>query len=207
MDENINELFDIKKNENKITENKEIELTFDIKTNRRTLINPDIFYQNIINDLLNDFKDYNFKINFCGCFSNKCYNIDKNNNEEYLKQLELINKIISKISSNRIKFKILIGDNIIEIFNEIINSNLCCLIMGTSPSNLLNWIFRKKCIGIGPIEAYGWIFAQYEVIKNYNCIYSPIEYITKSINGLQGEFELDYSLFYDFFKKELIKTF
>jgi hypothetical protein len=207
IDENIDELFNIKKNENKEIKNKEIELTFDIKTNRRVLINSNIFYENIINDLLNDFKDYNFKINFCGCFSNKCYNIDKNSNEEYLNQIKLINEIISKISNSRVIFKILIGENIIEIFNEIINTNLCLLNMGTSPSNLLNWIFRNKCISIGTRESYNWTEIQYITLKNFDCIYSPIEYIKSSINGLQGEFELEYSLFYDFFKKELIKTF
>jgi len=203
IEENINEFFNIKKD---IKENI-IELTFDIKTNRILIINCDIFNQNIINDLLNDFKDYNFKINFCGCFSNKCYNINKKNNQEYLQQINIVNKIISKISSNRIIFKILIGENIIDIFNEIINSNLCCLTMGTSPSNLLNWIFRNKCICIGTIESYQWTDIQFKVLKNYNAILSPIEYIETSINGLQGEFQIKYPLFYDFFKKELINTF
>lgn len=200
---NIKNIFNINDTEkNKST----IEITIDIRTNRRILINQEIFYKNLINELINDFKDYNLKINFCGRFENNCFKINKNNDYEYIEQINIINKIINNINkNNKIIIKNLIGFDIIDIFNEIFNSNICIFTAGTCSSNLLNWIFNKKVITIGPLEIYNWKYAQYNVLQNYELSFIPPECITES-SGLQGTFNMDFNKSYQFIKDEIIKT-
>jgi hypothetical protein len=69
-------------------------------------------------------------------------------------------------------------------------------------SNLINWSYNVKTIVFGPIEAYDWTFQQYDVLKNYNAIICPKEYILTN-NGLQEPFDINFDLYYDFFKNEL----
>lgn len=46
---------------------------------------------------------------------------------------------------------------------------------------------------------------QYNILQNYDVILTPIEYITFS-NGLCSWFDVDFDLYYDFFKQELNKV-
>lgn len=66
----------------------------------------------------------------------------------------------------------------------------------------MNWIYSSKCICFCPKEAYQWTDIQYNVLKNFNVIMCPIEYITVS-NGLQNPFDVDFKLYYIFFKNKL----
>lgn len=202
-----NLLFDfLEFNNSTINVTKTIELIFEFRTLRRCLISQDTFYNFIINKLLLDDNliNYNFVINLCGIFSTNCFKCDENN-KDYIEQTKIVNNIINKNKNNRIIFNNLIGKDFHYISNCVKNSNMSILQMGTSISNLLNWTLRIKCIAIGPIEAYNWTTIQFTVLKNFECIYLPIEYITES-NGLQGNFNINYDLFYSFYINELLKT-
>jgi hypothetical protein len=93
-----------------------------------------------------------------------------------------------------------------ELFALLINNKKCSIApVGTSITNLCNWMYNIKFITFGPKEFYGWApIIQHIVLKNYNCMYLPIEYITES-NGLSNNFNIDYIKTYNFFKSELIK--
>jgi hypothetical protein len=199
----IKNIFNINNNEK---DKSTIEITIDIRTNRRILINQHIFYKNLINELINDFKDYNIKINFCGRFENNYLKIKKNNDPEYIEQINIVYYIIKNINKNdKIIIKNLIGFDIIDIFNEIFNSNICIFTAGTCSSNLLNWSFGKKVITIGPSEIFDWEYMQYDVLQNYELSFIPKDYIIES-NGLQGTFNIDFNKSYQFIKNEIIKT-
>lgn len=184
-----------------------IELCFDLRTLRRCLTNQDLFYTFIIECLLNDtdFTNYTFIINICGLFSTNCSReIYGENEKETSDQNILFNKISSCTTNNRIIFNNLISKNVNELIGILINNKFSITTIGTSISNLCNWIYNIKCITFGPIESYGWKTIHHTVLKNHNFIYLPIEYITES-NGLQNNFNIDYIKTYNFFKSELIK--
>jgi hypothetical protein len=67
----------------------------------------------------------------------------------------------------------------------------------------MNWIYRTKFIVFGPIEAYNWTEIQFVVLQNYDCIYVPKNCIKISA-GLQNPFDIDFDLYYEAFKKEII---
>ena len=182
-----------------------IELCFDLRTLRRCLINQDLFYKFIIEQLLNDidFASYTFIINICGLFSTNCFKIDENN-KEFIDQNILFDNISSSTVNNRIAFNNLIGKDMNELIAVLIHNKISLTTVGTSMPNICNWAYNIKCITFGPKESYQWQCIHYTVLKNYNYIYLPIEYITES-NGLQNNFNVDYIKTYDFFKKELIK--
>ena len=189
-----------------------IEITFEIRTNRRILKNHDKFIKFIIFKLLDDeiFLNHKFKINFCGRFFTNCnpFCID---DIEYQQQNNLVNDIINDIKNDikmtknyeRINFNNFIGYDIFDIFTKIINTHISIAIAGTSISNLMNWIFKINILVIGPLESYRWQDIQFNILKNYNCNFIPKEFIMES-NGLQGDFDIDYNLFYPYFKDKLL---
>ena len=94
-----------------------IEITFDIKTNRRILYNIIDFYVYIINNLINDFPNYIIKIFFTGLVhnTNKIFLNEQNN---------IANNIINSFNNNNLIFINLIGQSFHNILNNIINNNL-----------------------------------------------------------------------------------
>ena len=89
-----------------------------------------------------------------------------------------------------------------SIKNNTIKSKLFLATCGTCSSNLLNWIYNVKTLTMGPVEAYDWLEIQYEVLKNYDAVCLPKEY-TLTNNGLQEPFNIDFDLYYEFFKNKL----
>lgn len=179
-----------------------LEISIDIRTNRRQLIDQDIFYTKLIKQIINDYQLYQIKINFLGCFQTNC-NIIENNYTEFIEQNEIVNKIIQNFDgNNNIIFNNYIGENFSTIKDKVIKSKIFISSAGTSISNLLNWIYNTKHIYFGPIESYNWLFQQYNILQNYDLIQVPKEYI-KTKNGIQGPFDIDFDLFYAFFKKQL----
>jgi hypothetical protein len=197
--------FYIDKNVKNLIDNNILEISIDIRTYRRYLINQDIFYTKLIQNLLEDYKEYNLKINFLGCFQTNTNTIDKTTHEEYIEQTKIVNNIIENFNENKnLIFKNLIGEYFFTIKNETIKSKLFIATFGTSVSNLINWIYNKKIVVFGPVEAYEWSNIQFKTLQNYNAIFSPKEY-TLTNNGLQEPFDIDFDLYYDFLKNELIK--
>jgi len=188
---------------NDIINNNVLEISIDIRTFRRYLINQDIFYTNLIKKMLEDYKNYTIKINFLGHFQTNTNIIDINTNEECIAQNKIACSIIQNFKEcTNIIFTNCIGDHFLSIKNNTIKSKLFLATFGTSASNLLNWIYNVKILAIGPVEAYGWDLIQYDILKNYDGIYSPKEY-TLTNNGLQGPFDIDFDLYYEFFKNKL----
>jgi hypothetical protein len=182
-----------------------IEISIDIRTNRRYLINQEIFYTKLIQNLLDDYKEKRLNINFLGCFQTNCYIIDNNTDEEFIKQNKMVSNIVENFNKNKtIKFNNLIGQHFVHIRNQTVKSKLFIASSGTSVSNLMNWIYNIKVIGFGPKEAYNWKEIQYNILKNYDVVMCPIEYITTN-NGLQDPFDINFDLYYHFFKNELCK--
>lgn len=188
-----------------------LEITIDIRTYRRYLIDQDIFYTKLIKKILHDYKKYTIKINLIGCFQThsntiKINTIDSDTKSEYDKQIIIVNKIINNfktnIKNNKIIFKNLIGDYFYSIKSKVINSKIFIAVLGTTMSNLINWIYNTKYIGFGPSSTYNWSAAQYNVLKNYDGIYSPIEFITAG-EDIQSPFNINFDLYYDFFKIKL----
>jgi len=181
-----------------------LELSFEIRSNRRVLKNSDFFYINLIEKLLNDYKNYKLKINIVGCFETTVHIIDVNTNEEYIEQNVIANNIIQHFYHNKnIIFENLVGKKFLDIKNDIINSKLSIQIAGTGVVNLMTWIFNTKAILIGTKESFGWLSISHTLLDKYNIIPCPIECITLSDGRLQGIFDLDYKLFYNFFKNTL----
>ena len=188
-----------------IDDNNILEISIDIRKYRRYLINQDIFYINLIKNLLNDYENYVIKINFLGCFQTNINIIDINTNVEYIEQNNIVSNIIQNFYDHKnIIFKNFLGHDFFYIVNNTIKSKIFITTFGTSMSNLMNWIYNIKIIVFGPIEAYGWTFQQYDVLKNYNAIICPKEYILTN-NGLQEPFDVNFNLYYNFFKNELNK--
>ena len=187
---------------NIINENNIIELTFELRSSR-CLLNQEEFYIFIITKLLNDdkFINYNFKINFCGRFSTNSLNLDKLNDIEYIDHINKFNNIINNIKSIRIIFINYIGENILTIIQNIYKTNMCILQMGTSVSNIMNWIYRTKCIVLCPSSFYRYQTIQYDVLKNFEAIWVPKEY-----NTYEGDnkFNVDYDLFYNLLSCNLV---
>jgi hypothetical protein len=206
IDKNVKNLIDNTINdETNLIDNNILEISIDIRTYRRYLINQDIFYTKLIQKLADQYKEYKLKINFLGCFQTNTNTIDKTTHEEYIEQTKIVNNIIEKFNDNKnLIFKNLIGEYFFDIKNHTFKSKLFINILGTSSSNIINWIYNTKVISSGPVEAYGWSDLLYNVLQNYNVILSPKEY-TLTNNGLQEPFDLDFDLFYSFFIKELNK--
>jgi hypothetical protein len=197
IDENIKKLI------NYIDDENILEISIDIRTFRRHLINQDIFYTKLIQNLLDHYNEYKIKINFLGCFQTHSNMIDKKNNSEFIEQNKIVNTIIQNFYENsNIVCKNFIGESFNIIKNEVIKSKLFISTAGTSISNLLNWIYNTKQIYFGPIESYNWLFIQFNILKNNDLIVVPKEYIITD-NGLQEPFDIDFPLFYDFLKKQL----
>ncbi len=200
INNNVKKMFTIEQRRSNNTN--VIELCFDLRTFRRCLINQDLFYKFIIEHLLNDpdFTNYTFIINIYGVFSTQ---IDENH-KEIIDQNNLFNNISNYSTNNRITFNNLIGKPVNELIATFIHNKISLTTIGTSISNICNWIYNVKCITFGPKESYVWKNIHHTILKKYNFIYLPIEYITES-NGLQNNFNIDYIKTYNFFKSELLK--
>jgi hypothetical protein len=185
IDKEVRHIIDFNMNDHEIYEEQKniLEISIDIRTNRRYLMNQVFFYTKIIKNIVHDYENYTIKINFLGCFETKNYIIN-DKNEEYIEQNEIVNNIINHFKKDKnIYFKNFIGKNILYTKNNVINSKLFIHSFGTSVSNLLNWIYNIKTICFGPFEAYDWTTIQYTVLQNYNTIIIPKEYILTN-NGL-----------------------
>ena len=188
---------------NDIINNNVLEISIDIRTFRRYLINQDTFYTNLIKKMLEDYKNHTIKINFLGYFQTNTNIININTNEECIAQNKIVCSIIQNFNEYKnIIFNNFIGDHFSSIKNNTIKSKLFLATCGTCSSNLLNWIYNVKTLTIGPVEAYDWIVIQYDVLKNYDATCSPKEY-TLTNNGLQEPFNIDFDLYYEFFKNKL----
>ncbi len=174
-------------------------ITISLKTMRRQLMNPFLFYIGVLNNLLNTFTYMNFKVYIIGSFKT---NIIGYNENEIRKQNIIANNIINSIKSGRMEIVNMIGENIYDIFNHIYYSNIIISTIGTSVPNLLNWFYNKKIIILGPPESYGWLDANINVIKNTSAIMPPKDYIVES-NGLQGEFKININKFNQFINMHL----
>ena len=153
--------------------------------------------------MLEDYKNHTIKINFLGYFQTNTNIININTNEECIAQNKIVCSIIQNFNEYKnIIFNNLIGDHFSSIKNNTIKSKLFLATFGTCSSNLMNWIYNVKILVFGPIEGYNWSDIQYDVLKNYDIIYSPKE-CTLTNNGLQGPFNIDFDLYYEFFKNKL----
>ena len=206
IDKNVKNLLDNTINDNcTINDDKEniLEISIDIRTYRRYLINQDIFYTKLIQKLADQYKEYNLKINFLGCFQTNTNTIDKTTHEEYIEQTKIVNNIIQNFKKNKnLTFKNLLGEYFLNIKNKTIKSKIFIATFGTSVSNLMNWIYNTKIIVFGPIESYKWSSIQFDTLQNYNGIFSPKEY-TLTNNGLQEPFDIDFELYYEFLKNKI----
>jgi hypothetical protein len=209
-DDNINSTTNDDDNINSTTNDHDniLEISIDIRTYRRQLINQDIFYTKLIKKIIDDYNKYIIKINFIGVFQTNCNSIeiiipDCNTKKEYIEQKKIVENIIQNFNENKnIIFKNLIGEHFFNIKNETINSKLFIGVFGTCSSNLLAWIYDVKQIIFGPREAYMWKHISHDTLQKYNIIMSPKEYILTD-NGIQEPFDIDFDLFYSFFVKEL----
>ena len=178
-----------------------LELSINLRTHNRYLMNQDIFYTNLIKKINEDYQNYIIKINFLGYF--KTHINQDNNNIEKTKQNAIVESIIEKFNENKnIIFNNFIDTDFFDIVKKTINSKIFIGSHGTTTSNLMNWIYRSKFIVFGPIEAYNWAEIQFNVLQNYDCLYVPKEYIKLS-TGLNNPFDVDFDLYYEFLKKEI----
>jgi hypothetical protein len=186
-----------------------IEICIGLRTNRRVLINQNIFYTIFIENIIKYYSNYKIKIYFTGIFATHSKPVINNDNIELINGNIIFNKILENIKNRNLlneKLEIinLIGNSFENIKDIVQNVVIMIATMGTSIPNLLNWIYNKKCIVFGPKECYEWSCIQYGVLQNYNCIYAPVEYVTIS-NGKQEMFDINVNLFTDFFVAELNK--
>jgi hypothetical protein len=174
-----------------------ITFVLDIRTNSRILIFIENFYVFLIQHIYGIYSiKYKIKIIFTGRFLTKLNNIDLNNDIDYKKQINIVNDIITRLDNNDILFENLIGKDFFYIIQKTINSNIFIATGGTSYVNLINWIYNKKCIFFFNTNLYKlYTNIQFEVIKNNNAFFTPIECI-KNINA---DFQIDYILFLDYF--------
>jgi len=203
IDKNVKNLLEYNNiiNDDIINDDNILEFSIDIRTFRRNLINQDIFYTKLINRMLDDYKNYIIKINFLGYFQMNNSIIDTNTNVECIEQNKIVNNIIQNFTENKnIIFKNFIGQSFFSIKNNVIKSKIFIHSFGTSSSNLMNWIYNVKIIVFGPIEAYNWTNI-FDLLKN-DYILCPKEYILTN-NGLQNPFDVDFDLYYIFFKNKL----
>lgn len=120
--------------------NKLIEITFDIRVNRRIIYNLKDLYKYIINALIQDFPEYVIKINFTGNISLK------NNYGDRCRQNEIANDIINSFNyenNSNIFFVNTIGTPFCNLLNNIIKSDLFIGVGGASGLILINWFFKK----------------------------------------------------------------
>jgi hypothetical protein len=180
LDKNIPELF------NKIIEfdyiQKDLnalEIALDIRTCSRKLLNIFPLYVNIINAIYNRYNyKYKIKIYFLGRFSTHVNNINKNTDVEFIEQNTLVSNIIQQVNNDNIIFENLIGEYFSLSFKKVMNIDLNICIEGTSISNLMNWIYKKKTIGLSHTYYYKLVQdIQYNCLKNFNMILPPINYI------------------------------
>ena len=207
IDKNVKNMFEpiIQKNNNK--KNNILELSIDLRVHNRYLINQDIFYTKLLKKILNNFSNYKIKINLLGCFQTIMYNINKNKNQEYIKQNIIANKIIKNFKKkSNIKFLNLIGESFFNIKKNTIKSKLFIACFGTTFSNLNNWIYNSKIMVFGPKKAYDWTPIQFDVLKNFNAIIFPKKYII-SKKDIHGLFNVKFDLFYKFFRSKFINIF
>ena len=78
---------------------------------------------------------------------------------------------------------------------------MCILQMGTSVSNIMNWIYRTKSIVLCPSSFYRYQTIQYDVLKNFEVIWVPKEYNTYEDDN---KFNVDYDLFYNLLSCNLV---
>ena len=194
----ITKLFNIpKRDKNK----NEIVLTIDIRSYRRVLDNQCEWYSYLINRVHKTFPDKKIKLNFCGNFvslhKGAIPNMEEIGQQEAVRE-DIINNVHRDIEMNN-----LIGSNILECFEEACNSDLCLATLGTSISNLSNWIFRNKVIFYGPSACYCWQPIQSNIMNNKEGIFLPIEFIISEPNNRESNYNLKYEEASDFVIKEL----
>jgi hypothetical protein len=156
-----------------------LEIALDIRTCSRKLLNIFPLYVNIINAIYNRYNyKYKIKIYFLGRFSTYINNINKNTDVEFIEQNTLVCDIIQKVNNDNIIFENLIGEHFSLSFKRVMNVDLNICIEGTSISNLMNWIYKKKAIGLSHTYYYKLVEdIQYNCLKNFDMILPPIEYI------------------------------
>ena len=196
----VTKLFNIPVNE----KNKnEIILTIDIRGYRRALDNQGKWYSYLINKVHKTFPDKKIKLNICGHFIS-FHNDAKPNMTEIKQQQDIVAKIIYNLYRDiDIQINNLIGSNILNCFEESSNSDLCLATLGTSISNLSNWIFKNKIIVYGPTACYTWNSIQNDIMNNKEGIFLPIEFIISEPNNQQCNYNLKYEEASDFIIKEL----
>jgi hypothetical protein len=190
INKNISKLF-----KNDIIDNAQkydIELTFDIRTIYRILLNIKELIVYSVNNLLTQYPTKKIKINFTGRFITETQDINLNTDKEYLDQIRLVTEIIKSLpQTENIIYNNMIGQHLYTIFDNIKNSNLCICTAGTSSINLINWIYRKKLLCGGPKYCYNWKHIQYTVLDNNEGIYIPLEYITTHGDNVHSDYSVD----------------
>ena len=196
----ITKLFNIpKKDKNK----NEIVLTIDIRSYRRALDDQGKWYSYLINKVHKTFPDKKIKLNICGNFVS-LHKGAQPDMTEIKEQQDITAKIIYNLyRDSDIQINNLIGSNILVCFEEARNSDLCLATLGTSISNLSNWIFKNKVIFTGPTSCYGWQDIQYDIMNNKEGIYAPIEYMISEPDNRNISYNLKYPEASDFIIKEL----
>jgi len=191
------------KEEEKYNHEKVLEISYNLRTDRRALINQDEFFINLTKKILIDYKDFDLIIvNLIGYTKFNINHLDIEY-EECLKQNNIVRIILDFFHDNpKVVFNNLVGKSFYDVRKQTIKSKITVSPLGTSVGNLINYIWNTKLIFFGPKEAYQWKNITYDVLKNYDIIFAPIECITTD-NGLQGPFNIDLDLYYDFFKNKL----
>ena len=197
---NIIKLFDISEQEK---DTNEIVLSIDIRVGQRRLLKQSKWYSYVINRIHEMFPDKKIKLNIFGNFVS-LHKGAQPNMAEIKQQQDITAKIIYNLyRDSDIQINNLIGSNILVCFEEARNSDLCLATLGTSISNLSNWIFKNKVIFTGPTSCYGWQGIQYDIMNNKEGIYAPIEYMISEPDNRNISYNLKYPEASDFIIKEL----
>ena len=161
-------------------ESNTLEFALEIRTYSRILINTHSFYVNIINSIYYKYNSkYKIKIYFLGRFSTNYNSVNCENVTECIEQNNLVLKIMNQVNNNDIIFENLIGKHFSLIFNKTMNTNCNIMIVGTSMSNLMNWVYNKKVIVLGSGLMYDICKSSINYL-HLDAILTPLEYITNS---------------------------
>jgi len=185
LDKNIPEIFNKIIDYNGFSKQLDtLEIALDIRTCSRVLINIIPLYVNIINGIYEKYNSkYKIKIYFLGRFSTNVTTINPCDDKEFIQQNNTVLKILNNVNNNDIIFDNLIGKHFSLIFNKIMTTDCNICVAGSSISNLINWIYKKKTIALCCKSFYTLVQdIQYDCLQNYDVILPPIEYVKDSDN-------------------------
>jgi hypothetical protein len=176
-----------------ITDKQTIHILFDIRSTSRVCLNESEIIVSLINHIINNYPNYNFKFYISGWYT---YENDPNNinitiNEQNIIFNNIVDKIKSTVNKPNIHIESLIGQNLSSIIKTCSIIDFCITNAGSGIGFFLYLIYKTLMITYSNTHCYDFISQQFAFESLPLIIPVKNEYIKDCLIGRHSDFTVD----------------